>query len=872
MTTLASVLLPSVPASGSGSSFQAVFASASEERFSKEGTKSPDAADRGATTADAKTDDETDSQTEARSPIAQSNGSVRSAAIVSPADLLKAPTKNLSRGQEVGQRQSEGGLGSSVTVKEKSAHAASSESNARTASAVTIASSMTVSVEQVGRSYNIFQSMLVAAPTVANSEDGQLSFSAKTQAVADTSSRMVSIPERFEQISAATDSIGPASISVSDTTTRAVLGGVAGSPDQTKSLLVSFPASAPANVLPSSMGQQGNSANSSSKLDSGQASGNGVSQSSGVAKAESLSTTLTAATTRTSTPTAIDIPSVLPPATDGWSYSTFQMTLVSSSYQAVSGNSSMAAGTTTYVAASGILNAPQVTQPQSRNEDGAAAPVATEGPSDQSKLSTLPVTIFNPVSSQPATANRSYAIAQAELPSPPEMAAVASGSALPGSHSSTSATVPNRIANPLEQRQSMSAANNVVAHTVAIPSSAERGSSTTVRAAQPQGKWSSYSASESSSPSGATIKLESSDGASDVRAPKAAQEISQQQVDSVSVIDTSRPVATPNRLTDVAVTVVSSDNQEQTTSVLPAAMSNVQSDSTAQSAGTTFQVPVDLSFATVRPRSGDTTQPAGKPVQKDASDGTGLKNSDFANSANAGTSKTAASTSGSHDASSHGAQNSGQSQDSQSNQSQGAAATSKTPEIGVSQQPVPTAMTHAGSHEVVTPHRVADSTANAARTVEERSVAASSHADGEGTVPQGINTAKLIQTMSESEMRVGMHSAEFGNISIRTSVSQQQMVAQISVDHSDLSQAISAHVSSAQTKLGDEHGIHALIEVNNQGASSSGDSGHSSQREQKAFVSSARTESNIGAVEIDNGMNAGALMSVGNDQRLDIRA
>ena len=742
----------------------------------------------------------------------------------------------------------------------------------RTASTVTIASSMIVPAEQISRSYNIFQSMLAAVPTVAIPEGGQLSSDAKTQAFASTSSRTASIPEMPERAAAATGSISRIGISVSDTTTRAVSGGAVGSPDQTKSLLVSFPASAPANVLPLSTGQQGNLTNSPSKLNSGQVPGNAVSQSSEVARAESLSTTSIAATTRTSAPAASGNPSALPPATNGWSYSTFQMALVNASNQAVSGNSSMDAGTTTYVAANGVVNVPQVAQPSTRNEDGAATSVATQAPSDQSKLSTLPVAISNTVPLQPATANRSYAIAQAELPSAPEMKAVVSSSALPVSDNPASAIVPNRIASLLEQRQSTSAANNVVAHTVAIPSSAERGSSTIVRTAQTQDKLSNDSVPESSSPSGATIKPESSDVTSDVRTPKATQEISQQQVDFVSVTDTSRPVATPNRLTDVAVTVAGSGNQEQATSVLPAAMSNVQSDITAQSAGTTLQAPVDLSFATVLPRSGDSTQPVGKPVQKEALDGTSLKNSDPVNTANSGTGKTTVSTSGSRDASSHGAQSSGQSQDSQSNQSQAAASTSKTPEIGASQQPVPTAMTHAGSHEVVTPHSASDSTDNAARTTQERDVTASIHVDGEGTATQSINTAKLIQTMSESEMRVGMHSAEFGNISIRTSVSQQQMVAQISVDHSDLSQAISAHVASAQTKLGDEHGLHALIEVNNQGASSSGDSGHSSHGEQRAFVNSARTESAVDLAEINNGMNLEALVGVGNDQRLDIRA
>ena len=75
----------------------------------------------------------------------------------------------------------------------------------------------------------------------------------------------------------------------------------------------------------------------------------------------------------------------------------------------------------------------------------------------------------------------------------------------------------------------------------------------------------------------------------------------------------------------------------------------------------------------------------------------------------------------------------------------------------------------------------------------------------------GISTARLIQSMSESEMRIGMHSAEFGDISIRTSVSQQQLMAQISVDHSELGNAISAHLPSLESKLGSDFGVHASI-------------------------------------------------------------
>jgi hypothetical protein len=126
--------------------------------------------------------------------------------------------------------------------------------------------------------------------------------------------------------------------------------------------------------------------------------------------------------------------------------------------------------------------------------------------------------------------------------------------------------------------------------------------------------------------------------------------------------------------------------------------------------------------------------------------------------------------------------------------------------------------------------------------------------------------------MNGTEMRVGLRSTEFGDISIRTSVSQQQMLAQISLDHSDLSSALSAHVSSAQTKLGQESGLQTVIEIHNQGSTLSGGSEHSSQGEQRAFASSARHESDANHVDIEKGSNPGMLVTTGNGHSLDIQA
>ncbi len=130
------------------------------------------------------------------------------------------------------------------------------------------------------------------------------------------------------------------------------------------------------------------------------------------------------------------------------------------------------------------------------------------------------------------------------------------------------------------------------------------------------------------------------------------------------------------------------------------------------------------------------------------------------------------------------------------------------------------------AHGAATFPHAAAAMPDAANAGKAQNLAASAHVAGEDAVQaSGINSAKLIQTMGETEMHVGMHSVEFGDISIRTSLSQQQMVTQISLEHNDLSQMISSHLSTVQAKLGEEYGLHASIQVNSQGAPMSGGRG-----------------------------------------------
>ncbi len=178
---------------------------------------------------------------------------------------------------------------------------------------------------------------------------------------------------------------------------------------------------------------------------------------------------------------------------------------------------------------------------------------------------------------------------------------------------------------------------------------------------------------------------------------------------------------------------------------------------------------------------------------------------------------------------------------------------------------------HTGAVSAGQPH-AALSTTDVPMKAQDSADAAAEQLERNGSAATaGISTAQLIQSMSESEMRVGMHSAEFGDISIRTSVSQQQLTAQISVDHSELGSAISAHLPSLQSKLGSDFGLHASIEVNQFGGSAAGGNGQSSQHNHKMTSQSAPLDSSPLQASDDRIALPGEWLEV-QDLRLDIRA
>lgn len=99
-----------------------------------------------------------------------------------------------------------------------------------------------------------------------------------------------------------------------------------------------------------------------------------------------------------------------------------------------------------------------------------------------------------------------------------------------------------------------------------------------------------------------------------------------------------------------------------------------------------------------------------------------------------------------------------------------------------------------------------------------------------------IHTARLIHSLQESEMRVGLHSSEFGSISISTSARRDAVSAQISLDHPELAKAIADNIPQIHETLGPNQHLEIRIAMNGQsGAGFDSRSGGSNGNPQQAW-------------------------------------
>ena len=100
------------------------------------------------------------------------------------------------------------------------------------------------------------------------------------------------------------------------------------------------------------------------------------------------------------------------------------------------------------------------------------------------------------------------------------------------------------------------------------------------------------------------------------------------------------------------------------------------------------------------------------------------------------------------------------------------------------------------------------------------------------TSPLGsVQTARLVQHLSDTELHVGIAAGEFGKIDIHTSVSESQISARIYVEHDDLKAALVGSLPQFHEKLSAEHRLDAQIELYNTGPNFSNGSDRQQQQQ-----------------------------------------
>jgi len=145
--------------------------------------------------------------------------------------------------------------------------------------------------------------------------------------------------------------------------------------------------------------------------------------------------------------------------------------------------------------------------------------------------------------------------------------------------------------------------------------------------------------------------------------------------------------------------------------------------------------------------------------------------------------------------------------------------------------------------------------------------------------PPAINTARLVQSIGQTEMRVGMRTEEFGNISIRTSATRDLISTQISVDHSELASALSTHIPEMQSRLGGSQPFSMQVDLTGgqhsgaSGSMSNGTAADSQGSRQQPQSEPHNTYSSNNYVDVPTFRPAIAAAAVNSaSTRLDIRA
>ncbi len=128
--------------------------------------------------------------------------------------------------------------------------------------------------------------------------------------------------------------------------------------------------------------------------------------------------------------------------------------------------------------------------------------------------------------------------------------------------------------------------------------------------------------------------------------------------------------------------------------------------------------------------------------------------------------------------------------------------------------------------------------------------------------PSAFQSAKLIERLNQSELRVGIQAGEFGNLDIRTSMVRNQVTAEISVERGELSKVMAAELPSLQTRLSEQRLPVANIILQNQSSGGSAGFEQGSRQSQtmhqiatlnndEASPAAEAVESNLGTSRLD---------------------
>jgi len=140
-------------------------------------------------------------------------------------------------------------------------------------------------------------------------------------------------------------------------------------------------------------------------------------------------------------------------------------------------------------------------------------------------------------------------------------------------------------------------------------------------------------------------------------------------------------------------------------------------------------------------------------------------------------------------------------------------------------------------------------------------------ADDAASVPHTlVNAAKLVQNLSQSELRLGMQSREFGSVDIRTSVARHVFSAQISIEHGDVARNLTSELPALMDRLADQQVLVGNIQVHNSGLSTS--SGLAQDAQAQGWKPQAVSAGAKSEVEV---LHPTVIESVNSTGRLDIR-